>query len=317
MRVRRGLLFWGLVLIPLGAIPLLVRAGALDADRLSEVWRLWPVALILVGLAVLAGRRQVGLVAVAAAALTVGGLGGSVIASGQWIGPVGVCIGSSEEMETMSADGATEGGIEAVTLDLDCGSLSLMAAPGDAWRVDARYLGPAPDITSTTSSVRVAEPGDDLRHRQDWTVVVPDRIGTIELEANAAASDLALGRAEVGRLTMTVNAGDLTVHAGEAALDRLDIDLNAGRARITLGDTPTVGTLSVNAGALELCVPAGAGLQLDVEEQLTFAHDLDTKGLDRAGDRWTRPAEGGGATIELVIEGNAASLTLDPEEGCR
>lgn len=36
MRIRRGLLFWGLFLIPLGGIPLLARAGTIDAARFAD-----------------------------------------------------------------------------------------------------------------------------------------------------------------------------------------------------------------------------------------------------------------------------------------
>ena len=49
MRIRRGHLFWGLLLIPLGAIPLLVRAGTLDATRLGDTGRFWPLTLCRIG----------------------------------------------------------------------------------------------------------------------------------------------------------------------------------------------------------------------------------------------------------------------------
>ena len=36
MRIRRGLLFWGLFLIPLGVIPLLAREGVIDLSGIGE-----------------------------------------------------------------------------------------------------------------------------------------------------------------------------------------------------------------------------------------------------------------------------------------
>ncbi len=98
-------------------------------------------------------------------------------------------------------------------------------------------------------------------------------------------------------------------------VDRLVASVNAGRIRVTLGDAALVGELSVNAGSIELCVPPGPGLVLHVEDEVTFGHNLDERGLARDGDTWTRPGTSG-ATIELTIEGNAASLTLDPDGGC-
>ena len=53
MRIRRGFLFWGLFLIPLGAIPLLVRGGYLSEDLLTNAWQLWPLILVGIGVALL------------------------------------------------------------------------------------------------------------------------------------------------------------------------------------------------------------------------------------------------------------------------
>ena len=55
------------------------------------------------------------------------------------------------------------------------------------------------------------------------------------------------------------NAGDITIDAGNASVGRLDLQLNAGRARIILGSAPTTGSISINAGAIDLCVPYDVG----------------------------------------------------------
>ena len=91
--------------------------------------------------------------------------------------------------------------------------------------------------------------------------------------------------------------------------------MNAGRARVSLGAGPTLGSLSANAGAIDLCVPADAALILHVPTRLTFAHNLDSRGLSRDGDTWRR-AGASGDTIDLTIDGNAAGFTLDPDGGC-
>lgn len=91
--------------------------------------------------------------------------------------------------------------------------------------------------------------------------------------------------------------------------------MNAGRARVSLGAGSTQGSLAANAGAIDLCVPADAALVLRVPDQLTFAHNLEQRGLTRDGDTWRR-AGSGGDTIDLSVNGNAASFTLDPDGGC-
>ncbi len=92
MHIRRGFLFWGLFLIPLGAIPLLVRADVLSADRFDDIWRFWPLLLIGVGLAILLGRGRAGLVGTAVVAVVLGTLGGGALASGNmWVGAITDC----------------------------------------------------------------------------------------------------------------------------------------------------------------------------------------------------------------------------------
>lgn len=99
MRIRRGPLFWGLLLIPLGMIPLLVRAGALDDNAFVDAWRLWPLVLVGIGLAILLGRGRAGLVATVVLALTLGLAGGSALASGNtWIGSINDCVATQASM---------------------------------------------------------------------------------------------------------------------------------------------------------------------------------------------------------------------------
>jgi hypothetical protein len=53
---------------------------------------------------------------------------------------------------------------------------------------------------------------------------------------------------------------------------------------------------------------------ITVEESLAFSTTQEGSGLSRSGNIW-RSKEGGAAAVTRV-EANAASFTLDPEEGC-
>ena len=68
MHIRRGLLFGGLFFITVGGIELLVRAGTIDANRLDEAWKLWPLILVGIGIAILLGRSRVAVVGTVIAA---------------------------------------------------------------------------------------------------------------------------------------------------------------------------------------------------------------------------------------------------------
>jgi hypothetical protein len=315
MRIRRGLLFWGLLLIPLGAIPLIVRSGGLDAGWLVQAWRLWPIVLIGVGLAVLVGRTRAALVGTAVIALTIGSIGGAVLAAPQnWVGAVSDCDFSSPR-QSLDRSG-TFSRPASIRLDLRCGSVELTANGEPEWALAAQYRTTQPNVefSGTGLSIRSATNGPA---NDDWTVSIPaDQMGDVDLRANAAASTLILGDAALTRLVAEVNAGDLRIDAADASIQRVAITMNAGRVRLAAGSAPMTGRISVNAGQIDLCVPEEVGLRLDVTNQLTFDTNLGSEGLDQSGTEWTREATGGAPTIDLSIDGNAASLRLLPEGDC-
>ncbi len=317
MRIRRGPLFWGLLLIPLGAIPLLVRAEVLDTARFADVGRLWPLILIAIGIATILGRGRVNVIGTAVIALTIGTLGGAALATGTTaFGVITDCAASPAQMSSLNDEGTFDGDASSITIDLDCGTVDLSTAAGTtgAWTLDARYRNDPPAVSATGSSLDVRAP-EGASQRQEWVMTVPPAtLRALSLTANAGTASLELAGASIERLDADVNAGDLRIAAGEATIDRLGISMNAGRARLTLGGS-VEGALSANAGSIELCVPSDATLRLRVEDQFTFGQNLDARGLTRDGDTWTRLGASE-VIIALDIEGNAANLTLDPEGGC-
>jgi hypothetical protein len=317
MRVRRGLLFWGLVLIPLGGIPLIVRSGNLDGSLFLDAWKLWPLILVGVGIAVLVGRTRAALVGTAVIALTIGMIGGAALAApNNWFAFISDCApggqtASLERTGTFSGNGS-------VRLDFRCGTLDVATGDGSDWSVKAEYAGNAPSVDSSGDRLTVTAASGSGRQRDEWTIRAPAaHLDDFDLTANAASSNIELGDAALARLVANINAGDVRIVAGSGGTDHVDITMNAGRIRLETGRAAMAGSLSINAGAIDLCVPADVGLRLDVTDQLTFATNLGSQGLNRSGNVWTRTAGGGAPTIELAIDGNAASLTLKPEGACR
>jgi hypothetical protein len=78
VHIRRGLLFWGLFFVALGSVPLAIRAGVVDETVVGQAWRLWPLALIAVGVAILGGRSRAALATTIILALLLGGLAGAL-----------------------------------------------------------------------------------------------------------------------------------------------------------------------------------------------------------------------------------------------
>ena len=317
MRVNSGLIFWGVALITAGAVALAIQAGAVDGAQARELWRFWPVALIVIGLAVIAARTPLALVATIAAGLVVGGLGGTLVSGF----PEGISLGcEGDPEETLTEEGTFPGSAE-VALDLDCGRVDVSTAAGSGWMLEARHASDAaPDVEVEDGALRVESEGAAVfgfaEARQAWNLTLPTE-PTIEMEidANAATSTLDLADATFSRLAIDANAGELTMALAGASVSQLEVDANAGSMTIELDDgTELSGTISMNAGSLELCAPEGVGLAITIADaNVTFSHNLDELGLTSDGDTWR---SGDDPTVTLDVEGNAASFTLNPEGGC-
>jgi hypothetical protein len=316
MRLRRGLVFWGLLLIPLGGIPLLARAGVVPTDLIVDAWRLWPLVLVAFGLLLVVGRTRASLAATAIVAVLIGSIAGAAFAAGPpWVGLAANCgLASSGPTEQTDRSGTFDGAA-GVRLDLRCGSLDLRPATNAGWSVSATSRGAAPVVTSSARRLDVVAP-TGTQH-QAWTILVPaGPVDRLDLTTNAATSTLALDGIQLGSLDATVNAGDVRITVGSGTLEQIHATINAAALRVIAGSTDLRGSMTVNAGGIDLCVPGDANLRLRVTDQLTFGHNLAGSGLTRDGSGvWVRAGSGG--TVDLSIEGNAAALTLNPKGGCK
>lgn len=319
MNFNRGLLFWGLALITAGAVALAAQQGYLDREVLAGAWRLWPLILIAVGVSIVLSRTPFAVLGTIAAALVVGAAGGALIA----VGPAFASCGGDEPANVTTERG-TFGDVAQVTLDFNCGSLEVETTDGDEWSVASGRGGGEPArITSDGDSLDVESSNNDRwwegGGQQQWIVELPQAT-TYELNVspNAADTTIDLGGGTFALVSVHPNAGSLTLDLTDAAVERLDLSLNAGSTAIVIGaGTGMDATLSVNAGSIDVCTADGVALQVTTDANITFSHNLDETDLVQDGDTWSTPGYADAADqVQIELSGNAASFTLNPEEGC-
>lgn len=317
MNVNRGLVFWGVAFITGGLTALAIQSGIISAELAQQAWRYWPVVLIVIGIAIIAARTTFALLATLLAAVVVGGFAGSFVGGF----PDGFDFGcGGETTNERNAEGAF-GASATVELELNCGDLAVAMRDGSTWSVDARYAGDSePTISSGDDSLRVASEGATFpfgNSRQDWSVTLPRGAAlNLDVETNAGAGTLDLSGADFSSLDAEMNAGSLEIDLSGASVTELAVGANAGSISITADAAATItGSMEVNAGSIELCVPADAAIAITIgTDNITFGHNLDDGDLVRNGETWSSGT--GPATISLAVEGNAASFTLNPEDGC-
>lgn len=318
MHINRGLLFWGLALVTAGVVALAAAQGWIAIPIMADLWDFWPVVLIVVGLAIVLSRTPFAVIGVIAAALVVGFAGGAVIAAGPSFGTCGDARGPQDtatgEFTTPSAS---------VSLDMNCGDLTVGLADGSAWEaVTTTGDGEAVSVEADAGSLEIRSTtggfpfSDD---RQDWSITLGRDVEyDLSLAINAFDGTLDLTGGQFARLEAHPNAGSLDMDLSGSIVPEFDVQLNAGSLSLqTDGETALTGLIGVNAGSVDLCTAPEAGLRITVNSNVTFSHNLDEAGLQQNGDTYsTANFASSERAVVLDVEGNAASFTLNPEDGC-
>lgn len=317
MHVDRRFLGWGVFFIAAGALPLAVRSGYLSTDVIGQAWRLWPLILVGIGIGILLSRTVFGWIGGLVVAATFGLLVGAALAGG--LDKVG--CGFDTSGGAIGGPGTTVNGSipgdGTVTLDFDCGTLKVGAAPGSQWALT--YRGDAvPVVDQAPDRLHVRQPDTGVFPRGSaWDVTLPTTGKlTLDVTANAGSTTLALPDTQLSRFTGTFNAGSFSVDLSGSQLAGLEVSLNAGSGTLSLPASTFDGAVHVNAGSLKLCTAPDAGLRITTSGSLAST-DFSGSGLVLSGQTWESPNYATAQNhIQLTIDANAASVSLNRGGGC-
>src|SRR6185503_19728243 len=181
MRINRSLLNWGVFLIALGGVPLAVQQGWADADIAGDLWRVWPLILVGIGLGLILRWTPAAWLGGAIVAGAFGIIFGALIAGGIQ-GVSSACVGlGSGESRTTSESGAATGPEFSLDVELSCGDLQVTRNAGAEWSVVTEHgADDEPIITGDATSLSIEQDGGPQdffaftrQTRADWTVEVP------------------------------------------------------------------------------------------------------------------------------------------------
>jgi hypothetical protein len=324
MRVRSSYLNWGIFLVCLGAVPLAVELGALDQDAAGQLLRLWPLILVGIGIGLLLRFSRFESLGGILTAGTFGILLGVVVAGG-FPGPAAACNGDAVASEPGVQNGSFTGEAAIVDIKVTCADLDVARAAGGAWSVSVAGNA-SPSIESDSSSLRLRTQNSTRFNlfgngpREGWHVTLPtEQALSVNLTVNAAEARLALGGGPVSNVEATYNAADGRLDLGTvtpAAETVMGITLNASSLELLLPNTVANGDMTLNAASLDLCAPPGAGLAITYRDTLS-SDNFGEAGLAQVGNTWQSANFATAAThIDLRIQANVSTITLNPAGGC-
>jgi len=328
VHIDRRLLGWGAFLIIVGAIPLLVRAGYLDAGLVDEWPSLWPLLLIGWGLGLILRRTPGELLGSAISVVVLGVMVGGLISTGFGGFPAFGACGSGGG-DGGASFGNRSGTLETngrVGIEFNCGTLAVSAVDGSDWTLTGTSpAGRGPEVEADLGRVEIRPPDrrDFMGFFEDasrWQVGLP-KGSTLDLGVTLNAGDgtVDLAGANLDSLSVTVNAGSIDFALAEvAALSDVSSTVNAGSATFDLRGAVRDVTMTLNAGSVAVCVPKGRQLSVTWSGALA-SNNFDQIGLLKVDDQHWITA-GVESTVEgpltLHVSANAGSFSLDFGGAC-
>ena len=319
MRVTARFLYWGVFLIAIGGVLVASELGLIATPALVDALRLWPLAVVAVGLGLVLRRTQLRVPAFIFAAAIPGLVLGAAFA----VGPrFAVECGTEAEVANVATTEGTFDGPATVTVRSGCGSLDVTTAAGNGWRLDARNsAGRPPDVLTSGRSLSVDETSDHGVRSFDaggdaWDLTLPTSdLERVSLAVTAGRSHVSLPGADVGRLALTVNAAEMTVDATEASVGELAAVVNVGSLSVRLPAASDItGSLRVGAGEVRICAPPGLGLRVSSNG---MSDQVMVGGLQQTTSEWQSPGYASAThRADLTISSTFGAVEIDPIGGC-
>src|SRR5262245_15298282 len=266
MRLHRPLLYAGAFFVAIGGTILLADSGRVDTATLTSIVRLWPLAIIAIGLALVLRRTPLnvagGLLAVTLPAVMLGsGIGVLPHFAGDCGAP-----GAPGEVVTDTGELPRPGH---VAIDTGCGTLVVQTSPGPTWTLRSSSTGGhLPNVDATGDGLFINDGATGIEHlthgRDVWDVTLPmGSYEAISFIVRAGHGSIDLGGTSIGSLELVATLSDVDVDLTSTTFADLSASANLGHVSLRLpSGRDASASLYVGVGSMQVCVPEGAALHI-------------------------------------------------------
>ncbi|MEO5885803.1 MAG: hypothetical protein ABIQ58_09850 [Candidatus Limnocylindrales bacterium] len=317
--IHRTALFVGVTLAAAGTVMLVGATDTAAGDAITQALRLWPLAIVALGVGLIVRRTRFAVVGTLVAA-TLAGLvvGGVVVAA-----PNADSFCENGDGASKSTRNGSLLSPATVKLSLACGEVQVTTVKGSAWELRSRDLGGrSAVVTETSERLEIRSDADRWDtgfgpHGDVWQLALPtDATIDLDAEVNAGRGRFDLAGATIGSLAIELNAGEARLDLGASTVNTLDVKVNAGSATVLLPARSDLnGELDVTVGAIEICAPAGLGIRIHGDAEFG---STEFNGLLRVADAWETPNLSTAPYLaELSVSAQAGSVVVNPAGGCK
>jgi hypothetical protein len=302
---RRGGVVGPLVLIFVGGVFLLENTGYLPANAWQNLWRLWPLILVLAGIELLLAHRVPWPVLTAIAAVVLG-VGVAVSTAGTSAPPTGATTVSTP----IRVDGATQA---AVTVRVGAGQLTIgpLVQPAADELAAMSYDGPSDLVPQPRYTVTG---GTGQLEYQLTGRGGPGFIPFVDGRSDTSRMDLNLNP-NVPITLLTVQTGATDAHLDLSSLHLSGVELSVGAASTWMRLPEAAGTTTVHisggASTLLIEVPQGVAAQIRHRGGLSTMN-VDQSRFPSVGDGMYRSADYDSAQnkVDLNLETGVTTIQV-------
>ena len=246
-------LLWGMFFIVVGAILLLANLNVISIE-LSSLWRLWPIAIIIVGLSVLSLRGWLGRVVYGLAAL--------VVAALVWMTMTGVLGSNSAVATEQYSIEPTSEDIKRLHVDIKAGASAIDITSG---------VGP--DLVTgsfNSSATRLQKSSREENDTQKVNLALDHQWGWWSGGAQNVLSVI-LGRKMPTSVSIDAGASSINADLSEVKVESLKIDSGASSIKAKLGTLAPQMDVTIDTGvsSVEVQLPSTAGVKLVLDGGLS------------------------------------------------
>jgi len=298
-----GKFLWGLVVLAFGVIFLLINFGYLEWNILVDLWRFWPLILVIAGLSIMSrGLPNVvniflGVLLILLVGLIIFELATNPTQRDRWTKVTG-SSGTNYTVSEQAGSGATAGQIQ-----LSTGGAKLRVSGGGdkllEGTITSSFLAPTVEHTLSDGNEKVT--------------VVANATWAKTLRTGSNDWNLTLGKDLPTKLGLNCGAIDGLLDLREVKLTELTVKGGASSIDLNLGDKSDMleATVELGASDLKIKVPKGVGVKIKAESGLSSNNFL-SQDLTRSDDTFeSADYEASAKKIEIDLKTGASSVELE------
>ena len=291
-------LFWPVILIGVGGLYLLQNLGMIEMISFYEIWRLWPIFLVIAGINMLFGKRNRWL------ASLLSGLMALVVVAFLFFAPMVIDTLPTPEMTTERfADPLGDARQADVVVDFDRGNVEIFPL------VDNPNLFTA--VVTHDEKVTFNSSGSSSRNIRLHLDQVGPSVFTDWISQNQVQAEVGLATGVPVDLEVYLGGGNSDMALSEIMLDNLKADSGSGNLTVSLpgGNYP----VDLSSGSGSVTVATSEDSQLDMKVDVGSGRIAVTLADGNSGE--IKLESGSGSITVVVPEGLAVQVRGDTGSG--